>query len=61
MVSTRVRSDDVGSLSRLRSRHSGTVVFVVGPTPGYLVPGIEVLHAPDAAEAARRWNAVVGR
>jgi uncharacterized protein (DUF58 family) len=46
------------ALVALRQRFSTMVVIVLGSS-GTQVPGTRVLHAEDAAEAARRWNAVM--
>ncbi|GGS60120.1 DUF58 domain-containing protein [Actinokineospora fastidiosa] len=56
VVTTRLDADDRVAIARLR--YPMTVVVVVGGgTVG--MPGARVLTATDAAEAARRWNAVV--
>jgi uncharacterized protein (DUF58 family) len=50
---------DRAALAALRDRYAPLVVFVLGP-PGSLtgIPGATVLEVSDAADAARRWNAV---
>ncbi|MBB4688374.1 DUF58 domain-containing protein [Amycolatopsis jiangsuensis] len=50
---------DRAALAALRGRYSPVTVFVLGeagPLAG--IPGATVLPAADAAEAARRWNAI---
>jgi uncharacterized protein (DUF58 family) len=50
---------DRAALAALRTRYSPVVVFVLGENgPVEAIPGATVLPVPDAAEAARRWNAI---
>ncbi|MGQ0841359.1 DUF58 domain-containing protein [Actinokineospora sp.] len=54
------RPADLAALAALRPHYSTTIVVVLGAgSPDLRVPGARVLHAADAADAARRWNAVV--
>jgi uncharacterized protein (DUF58 family) len=52
---------DLATIATLRQHYSSTVVVVLGAPPGTepRVPGVRVLRAADAREAATRWNAVV--
>jgi uncharacterized protein (DUF58 family) len=63
VVVTSVASDaDLAALAALRPRYAGVTVIAMGGHPGALrVPGATVLPVADAADAARRWNAVTGR
>jgi uncharacterized protein (DUF58 family) len=51
---------DQEALAVLRQRFSNVVVIVLRGSSGTQVPGTKMLHAKDAADAARRWNAVMG-
>lgn len=51
---------DHAALAAVRSRYPDQIVLVIGAAKGnFAVPGAKVLSAVDAAEAARRWNAVI--
>jgi uncharacterized protein (DUF58 family) len=50
---------DRAALAALRDRYTPLVVFVLGPAGSLTgIPGATVLQVSDAADAARRWNAV---
>jgi uncharacterized protein (DUF58 family) len=53
-----ITDDDRTALSVLRRRFPTMVVILLG-SPGIAVPGATVLHAADAADAARQWNAAI--
>ncbi|HEY0448966.1 DUF58 domain-containing protein [Actinophytocola sp.] len=53
---------DLAALAALRQHYTTTVVVVLGGGRTGVevkVPGVRVLHATDAKDAARRWNVVV--
>jgi uncharacterized protein (DUF58 family) len=59
VISAANQPADQAALAAIRSRYTDLVVITIG-TPGQAVPGLKVLHAANAADAARRWQEVVG-
>ncbi|WP_158883341.1 DUF58 domain-containing protein [Amycolatopsis anabasis] len=62
VVTTASAPVDRGVFAAVRSWYSRVVVIVLGArASGVRLPGVTVLSAADAAEAAARWNTVVAR
>lgn len=62
VISTAPSHTDLSALAALRSRYADLVLIVVGShTRPPQVPGVLVLHAANARDAAGKWNAVVAR
>lgn len=58
VVLTALADADRAAIAALRPRYSSVIVIVLNGQSGR-VPGAKVVPATDAADAARRWNAVV--
>jgi uncharacterized protein (DUF58 family) len=61
VVTAGMSAADLASLTALRPRYSRLVVVVLGGGAVPALPGARIVPAADAAEAARKWNAVVSR
>ncbi|MGH3763132.1 DUF58 domain-containing protein [Actinophytocola sp.] len=62
VVLTGAHQADLAALASLRQHYTTTVVVVLGGGPTGVevkVPGVRVLRATNAKDAARRWNLVV--
>lgn len=58
VVLTALADADRAAIAALRPRYSSVIVIVLDGRPG-TVPGAKVVAATGAADAVRRWNAVV--
>jgi uncharacterized protein (DUF58 family) len=59
VVSATVSPTDCASLAVMRSRYTDVALIAIGSPTAVHAPGVKVLHAADAADAAGKWDMVI--
>jgi uncharacterized protein (DUF58 family) len=59
VISCSVSSMDCSALVTMRSRYTDVAVIAIGSRSVVRAPGVKVLHAVGAADAAQKWDTVI--